>query len=139
MEQARDEASQLAMRFEHRAQDFLERLEKLSETVETALRRAETVKPTLGATMTSLVPWGVSALEYLDRRSETIVGDCPLPDLFRAMAARFADLKLGEFQDGLKRLHDARAIRLLPPDANDRIEAEYAFVVESKMVWRIRR
>lgn len=139
MEQARDEASQLALRFEHRAREMLERLEKLSDSVDAALRRAEAAKPTLGMGMTSLVPWGVVALEYLDRRAETFTTDCPLSDLFRAMLARFPELSLSGFQDGLRRLHDARALRLLPAEASDAIEPEYAFVADAKMVWWIRR
>lgn len=139
MEQARDEASQLALRFEHRAREMLERLEKLGDCVESALRRAEAAKPGLGPTMTALVPWGIAALEYLDRRSESFAGDCPLPDLFRALQPRFADLSLASFQDGLRRLHDSRAVRLLPAEGHDAIEPEYAFVVESKLVWWIRR
>lgn len=139
MEAARDEASQLALRFEHRAQEMLEKLDRLSESVEAALRRAEAGKPTLGATMHSLVPWGVAALEYLDRRNETLLGDCPLPDLFRALEVRFNDLTITSFQDGLRRLHDARALRLLPAPGHDMIEPEYAFVIDKQPVWLIRR
>jgi hypothetical protein len=138
MEQARDEAAQLALRFEHRAQEILERLEKLSHRVESALRRTEAA-PSLGSTMAALVPWGVAALEYLDRRNETLSGDCPLPDLFRAMQVRLPELTLPAFQDGLRRLHDARAIRLLSAEENAMIEPEFAFVVGTVMVWYVHR
>ncbi len=137
MTQARDETAQLAAHFEHRAREMLERLEKLSERVETALRRAEATKPTLGSTMANLVPWGVSCLEYLDRRAESLAGDCPLPDLFHAMESRFPELTLAAFQNGLCRLHDARAIQLLAGD--DITEPEYAFVVDNETVWLVRR
>jgi hypothetical protein len=137
MEQARDEASLLALRFEHRAQEMLERLTKLSERVESALRRAEAAKPALGSAMANLVPWGIAALEYLDRRADTLPGDCPLPDLFRALVVRFPDLTITAYQDGLRRLHDACAIRLLPSDAMD--EPEFAFVIDKQPVWLIRR
>ncbi|CAN5568475.1 hypothetical protein BH11PLA2_BH11PLA2_35650 [soil metagenome] len=130
MEQARDDVSQLAMRFEHRANEVLERLDKLSDRVETALRRAEANVP--NTAMGKLVPWGMAALEYLDRRAESIAGVCPLPDLFRALAAMIPELTLPQFQDGLRRLHDARAVRLVPmPDV---LEPEFAFVVEKQMV-----
>jgi len=137
MEQAREEASQLTLRFEHRAQDMLDRLEKLSERVESALRRAEAAKPSLGSGMTELVRWGVAALEYLDRRAESLTGDCPLPDLFRAMEVRCPDLTMSEFQNGLKRLHDARAVRLLPGAIPS--EPEYSFVMDNEMMWLVRR
>lgn len=138
MEAARDEAAQLALRFEHRAREMLERLEKISDRVETALRRIDT-RPGLGESMARLVPWGVAALEYLDRWTDTIAGDCPLPDLFRALEVRFPDLTLPAYQDGLRRLHDARAIRLIAAKRDAITEPEFAFVIEKQMVWYVRR
>ena len=55
------------------------------------------------------------------------------------MQVRFPELTLPAFQDGLRRLHDARAIRLLTADGNAMIEPEYAFVVGTEMVWSVHR
>jgi hypothetical protein len=139
MEQARDEAAQLATRFEHRAREIIEKLDRLSESIDAAIRRAETTRPRLGQTMTELVPWGIAALEYLDRRNETMTGDCPLADLFRAMEVRFADFSVAGFQEGLKRLKDAGAIELLPAAPSDLFEPEYAFVIDRQLIGSVRR
>ena len=63
----------------------------------------------------------MAALAYLDKRRETGAGECPLPELFTAARRRFESLSLAEFHEGLKRLADHKALRLLPfpgPAAN---------------------
>jgi hypothetical protein len=41
-------------------------------------------------------------------------GDCPLPDLYRRLRATHPALTIGQFHDGLRRLHDAERIYLHP-------------------------
>jgi hypothetical protein len=87
------------------------RLEALSGHVEEALRRAEadvTAQPDSPA-------WAVGALRYLDHRRETGAGsECPLPELFAALREHHAGLTLKEFHEGLLRLRERRALRLVP-------------------------
>ncbi|HEV3440317.1 MAG TPA: hypothetical protein VG122_23385, partial [Gemmata sp.] len=72
-------------------------------------------------------------LKYLDQRSESgVSGDCPLPELFHAIRVKFTYLTLPEFQNGLRRLHDLRAIRLTP--SSEMSEPEYAMVIEGRMM-----
>jgi plasmid stabilization system protein ParE len=133
LDHSRNELAQLQTRFEHRAAEMLAKLEKLSLRVESALRRAEAVSPVIPQGFNRIVPWAVAGLEYLDRRAERVAGACPLPDLFRALnGSAVADLSLGEFQDGLRRLHDARALRLVADPSLH--ETEFAFVVDRMLV-----
>ena len=67
------------------------------------------------------------------RRDAGSLGECPLPELFNAVRVRFPDLTLPTFQDGLKRLHDVRAVRLAP--AAEVAEPEYAVVVDGKLMY----
>jgi hypothetical protein len=61
------------------------------------------------------VPWAGDALAYLERRRTGGAPDeCPLPDLFAALHAQHGDLSVATFHDGLRRLHEKRAVRLLP-------------------------
>jgi hypothetical protein len=41
-------------------------------------------------------------------------GDCPLPDLYRRLRAAHPGVTIGQFHDGLRRLHDAERIYLHP-------------------------
>src|SRR5262249_19188443 len=52
---------------------------------------------------------------YLDRRhSGGAPGDCPLPELFAAVVRQHPALSGSAFHEGLRRLHDRRALRLQP-------------------------
>ncbi len=93
------------------AQQYMRRLDSLSQRVEEALRRAEAAAPAVSDGLAGAVPWAVDALAYLERRPP---GDCPLPELFAALRETHPDLTLNKYQDGLLRLHDRRALRLLP-------------------------
>lgn len=139
MEQARDEAAQLALRFEHRAAEILERLDKIARTVDATLRRAEAARPQPGAALLRFVPWAVAALEYLDRRQEAAASRCTLPELFRALAKQIPELSLGEYQNGLRRLHDARALTLYPAEPSYVAEPEFSFLLGREFVWYIDR
>jgi hypothetical protein len=140
MEQARQDVAAASGRFEQRAGEMLARLESLAARVEDALRRAEAAPPALSEPMAKLVPWGVAALEYLDRRKAAGAdGDCRLSELFDALMASDPDLTLPAFQDGLRRLAETRAVRLVVGDAGAVNEPEYAFVADGKLVCGVGR
>lgn len=130
----RRELSEFAARFEDRAAAVLARLDDLADRVEAALRRAEATAPAVAGPVAGVVPWAVDALAHLDRRRG---GACPLPELFAAVRERSPDLSLTDFQDGLRRLHDVRAVKLVPAD--DMPEPEYAIVVEGELVYAVTR
>jgi hypothetical protein len=95
-------------------QKYLQRLDALTRRVEEALLRADAIGPIVPDGASSL-PWAQDALIYLDRRRNNGAPEgCPLPELFEALRERHADLGLTAFHDGLRRLHDRRALRLLP-------------------------
>lgn len=138
MSEAKQEAAALAAKFEGQAASMLSRLDELTRRVEAALRRAETAGPALAEPVSRVVPWAIEALEYLDRRAATGAhADCPLPELFEAVRDRFAGLTLPEFQNGLRRLHDVRAVRLSP--MAEMSEPEYAMLVGSRMMGAVSR
>jgi hypothetical protein len=104
------------------------RLNHMSRQVEEAILRLETGEAAV-AGGSEAVSWPQQALIYLDRRREGgAAGPCPLPELFAAMRQDHADLSLRGFHEGLRRLHDRHALRLLPfsGPAADLPEPEYA-------------
>src|SRR5262249_15125999 len=128
MTEAKSEVAALSERFEARAAALLAHLNDLAIRVEAALRRAETSGPAIAEPVGRVVPWAVEALEYLDRRAASgAAGDCPLPELFHAVRSKCPELTLPAFHDGLRRLHDVRAVRLSP--GGPMSEPEYAVVV----------
>ncbi len=139
MAEAKAELAALSANFEARASAMLARLDDLAKRCESALRRAETTGlRQLPQPLAHIVPWAVDSLEYLDKRSESGgTGDCPLPELFQAVCVRFPELTLPAFHDGVKRLHDVRAVRLLPAD--EIAEPEYAVVVDGKLMYAVGR
>lgn len=138
MQEAKAELSELSGRFEERATAILKRLDDLAEKVEAALRRAEAKAPGVAEPVGRLVPWAVDALEYLDRRKTGgAAGDCPMPELFHAVRAKWPDLNLPAFQDGVRRLADVRAARLSP--SPEMAEPEYAVVAEGKLMYAVGR
>lgn len=138
MDAARAELAQLSARFEERAAGMLKRLDELTDRVEAALRRAEAKAPAVAEPVSRLVPWAVDALEYLDHRTTGgATGDCPLPELFHAVRVKCPTLTLPEFQDGVRRLHDVRAVRLSPSTVMT--EPEYAVVSDGKLMYAASR
>jgi hypothetical protein len=94
---------------------LLHRLDVLQERVEQALRRADAAGPALPNGIADAVPWALEALAYLDRRrTGGTPADCPLPELFAALRRRRQELSVTSFHDGLRRLAERRAVRLLP-------------------------
>lgn len=135
---ARAELAALAAAFEARAAAALARLDDLARRCEAALRRAEAAGPAVAGPVAAVVPWAGAALEYLDRRADLGATDgCPLPELFHALRARGIELELPAFQDGMKRLHDVRAVRLRP--AAHMPEVEHAIVVGGELTYSAAR
>lgn len=130
----RRELAEFAARFEDRAAAVLARLDDLADRVEAALRRAEATAPAVAGPVAGVVPWAVDALAHLDRRRGEA---CPLPELFAAVRERSPELSLTDFQDGLRRLHDVRSVKLVPAD--EMPEPEYAIVVEGELVYAVCR
>jgi hypothetical protein len=97
------------------AEGWHQRLEALARRVDETLRRIEQATPPLPDDLARDQPWAIDAINYLDRRkSGGAAGDCPLPELFAALRRVHADLTLGAFHEGLRRLHDRHALRLKP-------------------------
>jgi hypothetical protein len=138
MAEAKAEVAVLSSRFEERAASLLAKLNEMATSVEAALRRAETTGPAVAEPVARVVPWAIEALEYLDRRATTGAGgDCAMPELFHAVRLKFPELTLPEFHDGLRRLHDVRAVRLSATDEMD--QPEYAMLTGGQMVYRVGR
>ena len=142
MTEARSELAALSARFDEHAAATLKRLDDLAVRVEDALRRAEAERPAVSESVGKVVPWALDALEYLDRRKESgATDDCPLPELFHALRVKTPALAVAEFHDGLKRLHDVRAVRLTAAgqSAWAITEPEYAAVVDGQLMYWVGR
>jgi hypothetical protein len=129
LEGMRREVEALSGRLADEMARLLHRLDALSGRVEEALRRAEGGGPALANGAAAAVPWAADVLAYLDRRRDSgAAGDCPLPELFAALRQRHPSLSLTDFHDGLRRLGDYRAVRLVPftGPAEQLAEPEYA-------------
>ena len=140
LEEARRDLDSLSTRLETRTAAILKSLEDLTQRVEAALRRAETSAPGVHGPVADVVPWAVDALEYLDRRAAAgSPPECTLQELFHAVLAKHPTLHVSTFQDGMRRLHDLRALRLYGDPTGPVAEPEYALVVEGRIVDRVRR
>jgi hypothetical protein len=138
MAEAKQEVAKLSAQFEERAAALLTQLSDLALRVEAALRRAEASGLWVAEPVGRLVPWAVDVLEYLDRRKTAgATADCPLPELFHAVRTQYAQLTLPEFHDGLRRLHDVRALRLIP--GREVSEPEYALLVDGQLMYAVNR
>jgi hypothetical protein len=109
------------------AQKWQQRLDGLARRVEETLRRLDAAAPP--PDVTRAYPWAAAALAYLDRRrGGGANGDCPLPELFSALAREHADLSVGVFHEGLRRLRERRALRLVPANGADLTQPEFALL-----------
>ncbi len=136
------ELNALAGRVRDDTQRLLHHLDTLSARVEEALRRADAAGPQLPNGLAESVPWALDALAYLDRRREGgTPGDCPLPELFAALCRKRPDLSVTSFHDGLRRLDDRRALRLLPFSGppQDLPEPEYALLDGAAVLYYVTR
>lgn len=139
MDDARRQIADAAERFERQGQALLARLDDLTARVDAALRRADAGGPGVPDSVAKLVPWALGALAYLDRRRETgAAGPAPIAELFTAVREAHPDLTVPEFHDGLRRLHDVRALRLksLGGDVPD---PEFAVVVGAEVCGHVER
>jgi hypothetical protein len=132
------DAQTFVERLSEEAAKWTHRLESLSDRVEQALRRVEAAEspaltPAAGDSL-----WAVDALAYLDRRrAGGARDDCPLPELFAALQPKYPELSVPAFHDGLRRLHDRRAIRLQPfaGSPNEMPKPEYALVEATDVLY----
>jgi len=122
-------------RLEADAQKWTQRLEALTRRVDATLQRIEATLPLLPAEVAEAVPWGIDALNYLDRRRNGgAPNDCALPELFEALVRLHPGLSVTAFHEGLRRLHDRRALRL--QEANGTLpQPEYALLDSGKVLY----
>lgn len=111
----RRQLQDLSGRLTEEAGRWSHRLEVLGQRVEEALRRAEARDAPKANGQASNAEWATEALAYLDRRRQGGASDhCPLPELFAALRRQQPELSMKAFHEGLRRLHDRRALRLVP-------------------------
>lgn len=99
------------------AERWSARLEGLERRVDDALRRIEASGPLVPPELLAEHPWALDALNYLDRRRALgAPPECPLPELHEAVSRHHAHLSLSAFHDGVRELHERRAIVLRPSE-----------------------
>jgi len=119
------------------AQKWQQRLEALTRRAEDTLRRMDEAIPLLPRDLAEAYPWAIDALNYIDRRhSGGAPDDCPLPELFAALTRAHPHLSVMVFHEGLRRLHERRAIRLQPANGvADLPRPEYALFDGGKVLY----
>jgi hypothetical protein len=111
----RDRLQALERQLAEDAQRFVHQLDAMSKQVDEALQRLKAATPQVPDGAAEAVPWAVAALTYLDQRAAGgAAPECPLPELFSALAGHHADLSMTDFHAGLRCLRDWHALRLLP-------------------------
>ena len=129
----------------HLAEDadrLLRRLDALGQRVEQALERLESQEDQVPNGVLALVPWAADAIGYLDRRrAGGRPADCPLPELFSSLADRDAELSITAFHDGLRRLQERKALRLVPfsAAASELPQPEYALFDNGTVFYYVTR
>ncbi len=107
--------AELGRRLEEDVRQFGQRLEELGRQVGEALARLEKEKGQVPEGLASAVPWAGDAVAYLERRRDGgAANGCPLPELFAALQGQHGELSVAAFHEGLRRLQEGRALRLLP-------------------------
>jgi hypothetical protein len=126
----RERLQSLERRLAEDAHRFLRQLDALSTRVDEGLHRLHAAAPRLPDGVADAVPWAVAALTYLEQRQAGgAAEECPLPELFTVLAADHADLSMTEFHNGLRRLRDWHALRLLPFASSESLpQPEYALL-----------
>ena len=132
MHDTREQLAEMKIDFETRSGEMIAQLAELTSRVEAALRRVDAATPRLPSILQTVVPWGVTALEYLDsRRSVLASGECSLRELFVALRPEFPEMTVPEFHTGLRRLHDNRSVQLNRGDSD--ADPEYAILIGSEL------
>lgn len=107
-------------RLEEDARRWSARLDALERRVDDALRRLEAAGPLVPPELARDHPWAVDALNYLDRRRTAGAPElCPLPELFAAVVEHHPQLPLSTFQEGLRLMHQRKAVLLRPPGSEE--------------------
>ncbi len=124
----RSDLKALDERLTAEAEQWTQRFDALTRRVEEVLRRLEAATPVLPKELVELHPWAVDAVNYLDRRKGSAApGDCPLPELFAALAHLHPALSVSAFHEGLRRLHERRVVRLqATANVTDLAQPEFA-------------
>jgi hypothetical protein len=138
----RQELEALGNRLTEDVLRLMQRLDALGQRVDEALRRSDAGASPVADGLVDTAPWALEALSYLDRRrAGGAAGDCPLPELFAALREQYADLSVTAFHDGLRRLRDRRALRLLPANdpAQPLSEPEYALLDGTAVLYYVTR
>jgi hypothetical protein len=130
----------LGERLAEDSQRLVQRLDALSRRVEEALRRLEEEKPHVSDEIAAAVPWALDALAHLDRRRQGGAAECPLPELFSALSGPNGELRITAFHEGLRRLREARLLKLLPWAGNAALpQPEFAMLDNGAMVYSAAR
>jgi hypothetical protein len=109
------------------AQKWLQRLDVMVRRVDETLRRLDGAAPP--PELAQAYPWAAGALAYLERRRGSgASGACPLPELFSALAREHPEISVGAFHEGLRRLREHRALRLLPANGAELTQPEFALL-----------
>jgi hypothetical protein len=127
----------LSQRFLAEVEGLRQRFEVLAERVHEALKRADKYGPPPAAGAAGSIPWAHDAVDYLERRQASGLGEkCSLPELFANMKAKEGELTIKDFHVGLRRLYDRGAVRLLPHEgAEGPPEPEYALLDGPAVYW----
>lgn len=95
------------------ARDWTRRIESLERRIEDALVRMEQAVPVVSPAIQEQVPWAIEVVRYLQwRRVEGERAQTPLPELFELVRDISREINLGDFHEGLRKLYQARVIRL---------------------------
>lgn len=130
----------IAQRFATELTKYLNKLDALSQRVDEAIRRVDSVGLVTPDPLESIVPWALDALRYLDHRRDTgNLEACPMPELFRAVEARNPKMSLARFHEGLKRLADHRALKLVAATTLQLPQPEYALLDGSRVLYYVSR
>jgi hypothetical protein len=98
------------------AQQTREHFSALRSTTEKVLGQVSSNGPVFSSSReTPSDAWLAEALAHLSRwQAAGASEDCPLPDLYRQARQTSSQLTIGQFHDGLRRLHDQHQIYLHP-------------------------
>lgn len=110
MKQALEE---LTLKIMEQAGGWTRKIEGLERRVEDAIVRMEQAVPVVSPAIQEQVPWAIEVVRFLQwRRVEGERAQTPLPELFELVRDIAPGINLGDFHDGLRKLYQARVIRL---------------------------